>query len=160
MIGLGGSAINDAGAGMATAVGARFLDANGSELPRGGAEVRRCGVGAAGQRGSLGLDERLARSEFGIACDVDNPLLGQRGASAVFGPQKGASLGQVVELDRALTRWALADALRAGPENLAKAAEIATRPLLAKLALGSGRGDGPADDAPGYCPAGWYRGTT
>lgn len=101
VLGLGGSATNDAGTGMMTALGARFLDAAGAELPPGGAALARL------DRIDLtGLDPRLAEVEITLASDVDNRLTGPRGASAVFGPQKGASAQAVAELDAALTRWA------------------------------------------------------
>ena len=101
LIGLGGSATNDAGTGMLSALGARFLDATGTELAPGGAAL----AGLA--RVDLdGLDPRLAECTIELACDVDNPLLGRRGASAVFGPQKGADAAAVAELDAALARWA------------------------------------------------------
>ena len=98
---LGGSATNDGGAGMLQALGARFLDQNGEPLPPGGA--------ALSQLASLeldGLDPRLTRLTLEAAVDVDNPLLGERGASAVFGPQKGASPEDVEQLDRALGHFA------------------------------------------------------
>lgn len=101
IIGLGGSATNDAGAGMLSALGGRLLDASGRELPPGGR--------ALAQLASVdlsGLDPRLAAAEVQIACDVTNPLLGPNGASAVFGPQKGASGEDVVQLDAALSNWA------------------------------------------------------
>src|SRR5205823_14336342 len=86
IVGLGGSATNDGGAGMARALGVRFLDASGRDLPEGGAALAQL------DRIDLsGLDGRLARSEIIVACDVDNPLTGPRGASAVYGPQKGAT---------------------------------------------------------------------
>lgn len=102
IIGIGGSATNDGGAGMARALGVRFLDASGDELPDGGAALARL------QRIDLaGFDARLNETEIVVACDVDNPLCGPRGASAVFGPQKGATPEAVEELDRALARFAL-----------------------------------------------------
>jgi glycerate kinase len=82
LIGLGGSATNDAGAGMATALGAVFLDADGEPLPPGGAALARLA-----RVDLAGLDARLAGCSIELACDVDNPLLGPSGASAVFGPQ-------------------------------------------------------------------------
>jgi glycerate kinase len=97
--GIGGSATNDAGAGMAQALGFRLLDDRGRELGRGGAELAR-----------LHSIERPARGWSGIqiqvACDVSNPLLGPEGASAVYGPQKGASPEVVRELDAALANFA------------------------------------------------------
>ena len=98
---LGGSATNDGGAGMLQALGARFLDQHGEPLPPGGAALN--------QLASLeldGLDPRLAKFSLEAAVDVDNPLLGERGASAVFGPQKGASPEEVEQLDRALGHFA------------------------------------------------------
>lgn len=101
LIGLGGSATNDAGAGMLGELGIRFLDADGRELPPGGAALAHL------ERVELdGLDPRLADCTVELACDVDNPLLGPAGASQVFGPQKGADPAAVAELDAALARWA------------------------------------------------------
>ncbi|SFH54024.1 glycerate kinase [Modicisalibacter xianhensis] len=98
---LGGSATNDGGAGMLEALGARLRDAEGCALPAGGAAL------AALQRLDLSeLDPRLARLQVEAAVDVDNPLLGPRGASAVFGPQKGASEADVERLDAALAHFA------------------------------------------------------
>ncbi|AXB42134.1 glycerate kinase [Amycolatopsis albispora] len=101
VLGVGGSACTDGGAGLVTALGARLLDARGEELPPGGAalvDLDRLDLS--------GLDPRLSEVEFELATDVDNPLLGARGAAAVYGPQKGATAEQVELLDRALTRWA------------------------------------------------------
>ena len=97
VIGIGGSATNDAGAGMAQALGAKFIDAAGQELPAGGAAL----AGLA-RIDLSGLDQRLSETEILAACDVDNPLCGPRGASAVYGPQKGATPEIVAELDAAL----------------------------------------------------------
>ena len=102
IVGLGGSATNDGGAGMARALGVRFLDAQGRELPEGGAalaQLARIDLG--------GIDPRLSQTEILVACDVDNPLTGPRGATAVYGPQKGATPEMVRELDAALARHAL-----------------------------------------------------
>jgi len=97
VIGIGGSATNDGGTGMARALGVRFLDAEGRDLPEGGAALARL------TRVDLsGLDPRLAECALLVACDVDNPLCGPRGASAVYGPQKGATPEMVAELDAAL----------------------------------------------------------
>lgn len=101
IIGLGGSATNDAGAGMSVALGVRLLDAVGRDLPLGGAALARLAT-----VDLRGLDPRLADCGFEIACDVDNPLLGPHGASAVFGPQKGADAAMVHQLDAALANWA------------------------------------------------------
>ncbi len=101
VVGIGGSATNDGGTGMARALGARFLDADGNDLPEGGAALGRL------TRIELaGLDARLAGAAILVACDVDNPLTGPRGASAVYGPQKGATPEMVRELDAALRNYA------------------------------------------------------
>jgi glycerate kinase len=97
-IGLGGSATNDGGAGMYAALGAGPLDADGMPLPYGGAPLAGCA--------SLGGIPALRGVDLVLASDVDNPLLGLHGASAVFGPQKGASRADVLELDHALSVWA------------------------------------------------------
>lgn len=97
VIGIGGSATNDGGAGMARALGGRFLDAMGQDLPEGGAALARLA-----RIDLSGLDPRLLECSMLVACDVDNPLCGPRGASAVYGPQKGATPGMVAELDAAL----------------------------------------------------------
>lgn len=104
LIGIGGSATNDGGTGMAQALGARFLDANGRELPPGGAALARL------ERIDLSAFPRDDTMRVLVACDVDNPLLGPEGAAAVYGPQKGASPENVRELDAALARYA--DVLR------------------------------------------------
>lgn len=101
LVGLGGSATNDAGTGMLQALGARFLDEDGRPLDDGGAALADLA-----SVDFSGFDERLQDVRINIASDVDNPLLGERGASAVFGPQKGLSDDGVTELDGALTRWA------------------------------------------------------
>ena len=101
VLGIGGSATNDGGAGMAQALGYRFLDENGEELPRGGGALLRLA-----RIDASGADARLAQSRFTVACDVDNPLTGKRGASAVFGPQKGATPDMAALLDKALARFA------------------------------------------------------
>lgn len=101
LIGIGGSATNDGGAGMAEALGFCLLDAEGNALPRGGAALRRLARIDTG-----GVDPRIGTTEFVVACDVTNPLLGSDGASAVYGPQKGASPAMVAELDAALAQFA------------------------------------------------------
>ncbi|KUI28220.1 glycerate kinase [Mycobacterium sp. IS-1496] len=101
LIGLGGSATNDGGAGMLTALGVRLYDAAGAPLPPGGAALTDL------DRIDLdGLDPRLSDVRIQLACDVTAPLLGPTGASAVFGPQKGASAADVTRLEAALTRFA------------------------------------------------------
>lgn len=101
IVGLGGSATNDGGAGLLSALGVRFLDADGRELPPGGAALSRL---AALDTSGLRLDP--ASVEVEIACDVTNPLCGAHGASAVFGPQKGATPDNVALLDAALRHFA------------------------------------------------------
>ena len=101
VLAIGGSATNDAGAGALSALGARFFDASGAVLPPGGAALARLDSidGSA-------LERRLNGVTIEIACDVDNPLVGPNGASAVYGPQKGASPGDVKTLDAALATFA------------------------------------------------------
>ena len=101
IIGIGGSATNDGGAGMAQALGIRLLDARGADIGPGGAELARLA-----RIDASGLDVRASESEFLVACDVDNPLTGPRGASAVYGPQKGATPEMVEILDDALRNLA------------------------------------------------------
>lgn len=101
IIGIGGSATNDGGAGMAQALGARLLDAQGQDLPSGGVALARLDRIAVD-----GMDARLPHCTFDVACDVTNPLCGPDGASAVYGPQKGATSAMVVELDAALAHYA------------------------------------------------------
>ena len=116
IVGLGGSVTNDGGAGMLQALGARLLDESGAELPPGGAALARL------HRVDLSaFDARLAGSTFQIASDVTNPLLGSTGASAVFGPQKGADPATVLELDAALGVYAAVIAALTGTD-------IASRP--------------------------------
>lgn len=101
IIGIGGSATNDGGAGMAQALGARFLDASGKELAPGGAALADLA-----HIDVTNLDPRLAGFEVTLACDVNNPLCGPRGASAIYGPQKGATTELVAQLDAALAHYA------------------------------------------------------
>ena len=101
IIGIGGSATNDAGTGMLQSLGARFLDKNKKELPPGGAALINLNT-----IDLSALDSRLKTTEIIVACDVDNPLCGPRGASSVYGPQKGATEEMVVELDQALSHFA------------------------------------------------------
>lgn len=100
ILGVGGSASTDGGAGMLTALGARLRDAAGSELPPGGAALEHLD-----QVDLTGLHSRLARTDFTLAGDVDNPLLGPTGAASTYAPQKGASPIQVQALENALRRW-------------------------------------------------------
>lgn len=101
VLGVGGSASTDGGAGMLQALGVRLLDAGDAELPGGGAALN-----ALAQVDASGLDPRLRAVRIVLASDVDNPLLGADGAAAVYAPQKGASPRDVEVLDAALTRWA------------------------------------------------------
>jgi len=101
LIGIGGSATNDGGAGLAQALGAHLLDEQGQELPLGGAALARLA-----RIVSETLDPRLRDTVVQVACDVDNPLCGPNGASAIYGPQKGATPEMVRELDDALRHYA------------------------------------------------------
>jgi glycerate kinase len=101
VLGIGGSATTDGGAGMLQALGVRLLDAAGREVPPGGA-----GLAALDRIDAAALDPRLGRVELVVATDVDNPLVGPSGAAAVFGPQKGATPSDVELLDAALRRYA------------------------------------------------------
>ena len=134
VVGLGGSATNDGGAGLLAALGLGRVDAAGERLAPGGAAL----AAAAALRGEP--DPRLAGVELLAATDVDAPLLGPRGASAVFGPQKGASPDDVRELDAALARWAdvLEDALGVQVRD-APGAGAAGGLGAALLALGAAR---------------------
>jgi glycerate kinase len=108
VLGIGGSATTDGGAGMAAALGVRLLDADGAELPPGGAALLRLA-----RIDTSGLDPRLREARVTVASDVDNPLVGPEGAAHVYGPQKGAGPDDVLLLDSALRRYArvLADDL-------------------------------------------------
>lgn len=101
IIGIGGSATNDGGAGMVQALGAQLLTADGQPIAPGGA-----GLSTLAKIDISGLDPRLAQCRIDVACDVTNPLIGDEGASAVFGPQKGATPEMVTQLDRALAHYA------------------------------------------------------
>lgn len=101
IFGLGGSASTDGGAGILTALGARLLDASGAEIPLGGAGLDEVAT--------VDLDpalERVRDVDLVLASDVDNPLTGEHGAAAVYGPQKGATEADVARLDAALGRFA------------------------------------------------------
>ncbi|MDP6667641.1 MAG: glycerate kinase, partial [Dehalococcoidia bacterium] len=101
IIGVGGSATNDGGAGMIQAMGGELSDGDGNELPRGAAALADLS-----HIDISGLDSRMASANVVVACDVNNPLCGPQGASAIFGPQKGASPEDVQELDAALANYA------------------------------------------------------
>lgn len=101
LVGIGGSATNDAGMGMLEALGVRFYDEEGRELPSGGesmCRIARIDIG--------GMDMRLAGAEFKVACDVDNPFCGDKGAARIFGPQKGGAPEQIDALDDGMRRFA------------------------------------------------------
>ena len=100
IIGLGGSATNDGGVGMLTALGVKFLDESGNAIAtNGGGLINLASIDTSG------LDVRLAQCEILVACDVDNPLCGEKGASATFGPQKGATTTDISVLDNALRKF-------------------------------------------------------
>ena len=101
IVGLGGSATNDGGAGFAASLGARFLDAEGHPIPPGGSALARLE-----RVDCSGLHPQLSEASIVAATDVTNPLCGPDGASAIFGPQKGASADMVRELDAALANYA------------------------------------------------------
>ncbi len=97
IIGIGGSATNDGGTGMARALGFRFLDSHGKELPEGGGALSYIS-----DIDDSEMDERIQKTKFLVACDVTNPLTGSEGASHIYGAQKGASLSDIQHLDEAL----------------------------------------------------------
>jgi len=101
IVGIGGSATNDGGAGMAQALGYHLLDEEGHELPPGGLALKRLARIHVG-----GVHASWKAAEVDVACDVTNPLTGPSGASAVYGPQKGATPEMVAELDAALKHFA------------------------------------------------------
>ncbi len=128
IIGIGGSATNDGGTGMARALGARFLDAAGQEVAAGGGSLAEiCQIETAG------LDPRLQTTEIVVACDVDNPLCGSLGASAVFGPQKGATPEMVQQLDAGLAKYAICAQQATGRDVAEKAGAGAAGGLGAGL---------------------------
>lgn len=100
IVGIGGSATNDGGAGMMQALGAKLLNTEGKELVHGGAALEQLAT-----IDVASMDERLKTVKFVAACDVDNPLTGAKGASAIFGPQKGACEEKVQNLDAALKHY-------------------------------------------------------
>ncbi|HAQ08412.1 MAG TPA: glycerate kinase [Bacillus bacterium] len=101
IIGIGGSATNDGGAGMARALGIKLLDENGLEIGEGGGSL-----GSISSIDMKHIDQRLSSVKIEVACDVDNPLTGPTGASAIFGPQKGATPEMVKFLDQSLHHFA------------------------------------------------------
>ena len=109
VVGLGGSASTDGGAGLLQALGVEILDAAGHQLPAGGAAL----IDAA-RLDLAGLHPAARRARFLVACDVDNPLLGTKGATAVYAPQKGARSADLVVLEAAMQRWAAVVAAATG----------------------------------------------
>lgn len=101
VIGLGGSATNDAGVGMLSALGIQFFDKNGQKLTQGGAALAQLH-----QIDASGFDTRVRTTRIDVACDVNNPLCGQYGASHVFAAQKGGTLEQISQLEQALAHFA------------------------------------------------------
>ncbi|MGB2079829.1 MAG: glycerate kinase [Vibrio sp.] len=101
ILGLGGSATNDGGAGIFQALGGKLLDAQGEPLALGGAALKQLA-----KIDNSGLHPRCATTEMILACDVDNPLIGEQGASFIFGQQKGADTQTIVQLDEALKHFA------------------------------------------------------
>ncbi|ARQ67962.1 glycerate kinase [Streptomyces marincola] len=119
VLGVGGSATTDGGAGMLAALGARFLDPDGDPVAPGGGPLREVATADLS-----GLDPRLKDTEFVLAGDVDNPLTGPLGAAAVYGPQKGADPVEVEALDAALTHFVRVLGNAVGP----RAAQCAEAP--------------------------------
>jgi glycerate kinase len=117
ILGVGGSANTDGGAGVLQGLGAQLLDAEGNELPPGGAALARLD-----RIDFSGFDSRLDEARFVLASDVDNPLLGTEGAPAIFGPQKGATPEDVATLDAAVSHFVNVLAAEIGPRAL-KAAD-------------------------------------
>lgn len=101
IVGIGGSATNDGGLGMAQALGIKMLNAQDNELGYGGGELAQLA-----RIDMSGIDPRLAKIKLEVACDVDNPLCGLKGASHIFGPQKGATPAIVEQLDANLAHYA------------------------------------------------------
>ncbi len=101
LMGIGGSATNDGGTGLLTALGARFTDAAGNPVPEGGEGLEH--IVAAD---FSGLDPRLSQARIRVLCDVTNPLLGERGATRVYGPQKGADAQMLDRLERGMANYA------------------------------------------------------
>ena len=109
IIGIGGSATNDGGIGMLEALGARFMDADGNDCGEGGAALSRIS-----DMDLTGMDQRLRDCRIRVACDVDNPLCGENGATYIYGPQKGVTDDIKQELDDAMARFADVSAEKLG----------------------------------------------
>ncbi len=101
IIGIGGSATNDGGAGMVQALGAKLLTQQGKQIGYGGGELQKLAKIDVSE-----LDQRIKKCRFEVACDVTNPLTGERGATAIFGPQKGATPEMIKQLDGYLSHYA------------------------------------------------------
>jgi glycerate kinase len=100
LVGIGGSATNDGGSGMATALGAKFLNENNETIPCHGSGLQHLVT-----INTESMDKRLAECDIKVACDVDNPLCGPHGASYIYGPQKGADNKMMAQLDRNLLKY-------------------------------------------------------
>ncbi|MEU6367327.1 glycerate kinase [Streptomyces sp. NPDC046931] len=154
VFGVGGSATTDGGAGMLSALGARFLDAEGEPVPPGGG-----GLASLARADLSGLDARLASVDLVLASDVDNPLTGPAGAPAVYGPQKGASPDDVEALDAGLAHYAKVLEETIGPRAAELAASAGAGAAggigYAALILGARfrRGIGVMLDVLGFAPA-------
>jgi glycerate kinase len=139
VLGLGGVASSDGGAGLVQALGGRLLDQAGRELPPGGAALTGL------HRLDLAGLAPLRDTEVLLASDVDNPLLGEHGAAAVYGPQKGATPADVIALEAGLTRWA-------------DCAERPAAPWPGQPSLGPGRpGPDPGTPGPGRSQSGFWQ---
>jgi glycerate kinase len=128
ILGVGGSASTDGGAGVLVGLGARVLDVEGRDLPPGGGALTR-----AARLDLSSLDPRVAVAEVTLASDVDNPLLGPAGAASTFAPQKGASPDDVAALEAGLARWAAVVAAAAG---------VGDPPFVDRAGAGAGGGIG------------------
>ncbi len=113
LIGIGGSATNDGGTGMARALGVKFLDASGQPIAEGGEALKNLA-----HIDMSGLDKRINNISIEVACDVDNPLTGRHGAAQVYSPQKGATPSMVKKLDAALKHLAEVISRDIGPNIL------------------------------------------
>jgi len=138
IIGIGGSATNDGGAGMLQALGFRLLDADGNDLPRGGAALARLARILPPDSNIRTFDYSII--SFKIACDVTNPLCGPNGTSAIFGPQKGATPEMVRELDSALAHFA--DVTEKAREVVVDSSTTTTQDYNLSLFPGSGAAGG------------------
>ena len=128
LIGIGGSATNDGGAGFIQALGGRLLDKNGNDLSYGGGELAKLHT-----IDLSNLDERLKDISVEVACDVNNPLCGKEGASYVFGPQKGATREMIEILDQNLSHYAEVIKEQLGKDVISKAGAGAAGGLGAGL---------------------------